>query len=61
MVCSLEDARGRTLLASLAPAERDAIGEFLQSLSEWEGMRSYLDEIKHLAGLVDASRTRLLQ
>jgi len=60
-VCDFEDERGRTLLASLAVAERDAVAQFLHSLSECEGMRPYSDDIKKLAGLVDASRTNQMQ
>jgi hypothetical protein len=60
-VCDFEDERGKVLLGSLAPAERDAVAQFIHSLSEWEGMRPYLDRIKELAGLVEASRTSQMQ
>lgn len=60
-VCDFEDERGRALLASLSPEERDAVAHFVHSLCEWDGMRPYSDDIKELAGLVEASRTSQMQ
>jgi hypothetical protein len=60
-VGDFEDERGKALLASLSPAERDAVTQFIHFLSEREGMRPYSDEIKELAGLVEASRTSQMQ
>jgi hypothetical protein len=56
-VSDLEDERGKVLLASLAPAERDAVVQFIRSLSALESIRPYSDEAKKLADLVEASRT----
>jgi len=56
-VCDFEDERGKFLLGALAPTERDAVAQFINSLSEWEGMRPYSDKIMELARLVEASRT----
>ncbi len=60
-VCDFGDERGKVLLRSLAPAERNAVAEFIRSLSEWEGMRPYSDSIEELAGFVEASRTIQMQ
>jgi len=56
-VCDFEDEPGKVLFRALRPTERDAVARFMHSLSEWEGMRPYSDEIKELANLVEASRT----
>ena len=55
-ICDFEDERGKALLASLSPAEREAVTQFIHCLSEWQGMCPYSDQIKELAGLVEASR-----
>jgi hypothetical protein len=60
-VCELEHERGQVLLASLAPAEREAVIQFIDSLSTWEDMRPYSDEVKELAALTGASRTNRIQ
>jgi len=56
-ICDFEDERGKAMLASLSSAEREAVSQFIHSLSEWQGMRPYSDQIKELTGLVEASRT----
>jgi hypothetical protein len=61
MVCDFEDERGRALLASLEPAERDAVARFILSLSEWQGMHPYSDEIGKLIALTEESRTNWMQ
>ena len=40
-VCDLEDERGQVLVASLSPAEKDAVMQFVHCLSKWESMRPY--------------------
>ena len=60
-ICNFEDERGKALLGSLDPAESAAVAQFIHSLSEWEGMHPYSDEIRELAGLVEASRTNQMQ
>jgi len=57
MTGDLDDDRGQTLLASLTPTERDAIMQFIRSLSEQESFRPYSEDLSQLAGLVEASRT----
>ncbi len=60
-ICDFEDERGMVLLGLLATAERDAVAQFIHSLSEWEEMRPYSEEIEKLAGLIEASRTSQIQ
>ncbi len=60
-VCYFEDQRGNAILASLSPAERDAVAQFIHFLSEQQSMRPYWDDIKQLADLVEASRASQMQ
>lgn len=52
MICHFEDERGRALLTSLTPAEREAVTQFIHCLFKRQGMRPYSDQIKELACLV---------
>lgn len=61
MVCELENERGQVLFASLVPAKREAVVQFINSLSTWEDMRPYSDEVQRLAALAEASRTSRMQ
>lgn len=51
-VCELEEKRGQELLASLFPAERQAVVDFIVSLSKWEGMSPYSRYVQKLLDLV---------
>ncbi|MDB6016558.1 MAG: hypothetical protein JWR19_1047 [Pedosphaera sp.] len=51
-VCELEAERGQALLASFAPGEREAVMQFIDSISRWESMRPYLDEVLKFSALV---------
>jgi hypothetical protein len=56
-VCDFQDARGRALIESLAAEERIAVAQFIQFLSEWEGMIPYSAEIRELASTFEECRS----
>ncbi|EEF59990.1 hypothetical protein [Pedosphaera parvula] len=52
----LEPERSKSLLGSLTPAERAALLRFIRALAETEKMQFYLEELRELEQMVEASR-----